>query len=107
MGISEVQIMLVKPQNGLVAFASFVLDGQWYMGSIAIMTRLQGGYRLVYPTRKIGSQNLPIYHPITKEQSQAIEEIVITHYEEVATSGRHHSPNHDWPTVCYYPAQPL
>jgi DNA-binding cell septation regulator SpoVG len=65
------------------------------MGSIAIMTRPQGGYRLVYPTRKIDGKNLAIYHPITKEQSQAIEEAVIKHYEEVLTSGRYDSFDHD------------
>jgi len=41
--LSEIQIIPIKPQNGLVGFASFVLDGSLYLGSIGIMTRPQGG----------------------------------------------------------------
>lgn len=89
--ISEVTITPVKPNMGLVGFASVVLDRQWYLGGIAILTRPQGGYRLVYPTKKVGNKNLPLYHPITKEQSQAVEEVVVNQYEEVTTSDRHDS----------------
>jgi len=41
--LSEIQIIPIKPQNGLVAFASFVLDSNLYLGSIGIMTRSNGG----------------------------------------------------------------
>ncbi|OGZ79215.1 MAG: hypothetical protein A2528_02840 [Candidatus Staskawiczbacteria bacterium RIFOXYD2_FULL_37_9] len=43
------------------------------MGSVAVYTRQNGGYRLVYPTKKIGSQNLPIIHPINHEAGSAVE----------------------------------
>ena len=59
--LSEIQIIPIKPQNGLVAFASFVLDGNLYLGSIGIVTRLNGGYRLVYPTKKVGDRSLNIF----------------------------------------------
>lgn len=81
--LSEIQIIPIKPQNGLVAFASFVLDGSLYLGSIGIVTRPNGGYRLVYPTKKVADRNLNIFYPINKEFSQLIESEVIKKLEEV------------------------
>ena len=81
--LSEIQITPIKPQNGLVAFASFVLDGNLYLGSIGIMTRPNGGYRLVYPTKKVAERNLNIFYPINKEFSQVIENKVVRQFEDV------------------------
>lgn len=51
--VSEVNIQLIKPCDGLVGFASVVLDGQIYLSSIGIHQRLDGtGYRITYPTKK-------------------------------------------------------
>lgn len=33
--ISEIQFYPVKPQDGLLGFVSFVLDGKFWMGSVA------------------------------------------------------------------------
>lgn len=44
--ISEVNIVPVKPNNGLVAFASVVLDESLYLGSIGVHSRLDGSYRI-------------------------------------------------------------
>jgi len=81
--ISEIQIVPVKPKDGLVAFASFVLDGNIYLGSIGIMAKLNGGFRLVYPTKKIGNRNINLFHPINKEFGQFIEIEVLKHFEKV------------------------
>jgi stage V sporulation protein G len=81
--ISEIQIVPVKPKDGLVAFANFVLDGNIYLGSIGIMTKLNGGFRLVYPTKKIGNRNINLFHPINKEFGQFIEIEVLKHFEKV------------------------
>ena len=92
--ISEVQIIPIKPQNGLVAFASFVLDGSLYLGSIGIMTRPNGGYRLVYPTKKIADRNLNIFYPINKEFAQLVENEVVKQFEDVMKKyDRHNSFN--------------
>ena len=49
MKISEINIQLIKPVNGLVAFASVVLDDKIYLGSIGVHSRLDGtGYRHTY-----------------------------------------------------------
>ena len=92
--LSEIQIIPIKPQNGLVAFASFILDESLYLGSIAIMTRPNGGYRLVYPTKKVAERNLDIFYPINKEFSQVIENEVVRQFEDVMKKyDRHNSSN--------------
>jgi stage V sporulation protein G len=89
--LSEIQIIPIKPQNGLVAFASFVWDKSLYLGSIGIMTRLNGGYRLVYPTRRVAERNLNIFYPINKETAQLIESEVVTKFEEVMNDYDRHN----------------
>ncbi len=89
--LSEVQIIPIKPQNGLVAFASFVWDKNLYLGSIGIMTRPQGGYRLVYPTKKIADRNLNIFYPINRETAQLIESEVVKQFEEVMNNYDRHN----------------
>jgi stage V sporulation protein G len=82
--ISEIQVIPVKPKEGLIGFASFVLDEKYYVSSVAIYTRLdRPGYRLVYPTKKVGERNINIFHPINSEAGKIIEEAVIKKVDEL------------------------
>lgn len=81
--ISELQITPIKPANGLVAFASFVLYESIYCCSVGIVTRPDGSYRLVYPTKKVGTADLHIFHPINRSVGKKIEIEVIAKAEEV------------------------
>jgi len=84
MNVKEVQVVPVKPHNGLIAFASCVIDERLYLGSIAIYTKLNGqGFRLVYPTKKIGDTNIPIFHPVNKETAVAIHNAVVEKLEKL------------------------
>ena len=83
MNLNEIEITPIKPHNGLVAFASFVFGNQLYCGSIGIVTRPNGGYRLVYPAKPVGNRQLNIFYPITSEIGKQIERAVIARYEEV------------------------
>ena len=86
MKITEIQIIPIKPREGLVAFASIVVENSLYLGSLGVHTRLDGsGYRITYPTKKIGEKNINIYHPINKETSKAIEEAIISEAEKILT----------------------
>lgn len=89
--ISEIQIQPIKPKEGLVAFASLVLNHDFYLGSIGIMTRPDGSYRLIYPTRVVASRNINVYHPINKLAAKEVESAVIRAFEKVVnqTNGRH------------------
>src|SRR3989338_9619568 len=78
MKISEINIQLIKPLNGLVAFASVVLDSKVYLGSIGVHQRLDGtGYRLTYPTKKTGNRDFHIFHPIERSLGQQIEQAIL------------------------------
>lgn len=85
--ISEVNITPVKPKDGLVAFASFVINDSIYCGSVGILSRPTGGYRLVYPTKQIGFKQHDIFHPISNQAGRRIEAAVLSRYEEVMKKG--------------------
>lgn len=92
MQVTEVDISFVKPKDGLVAFASVVLDDQLYLGSIAVHQKMSGGYRLTYPTRKAGDVQFDVFHPIRKPLGAAIEQAVFAKLKNVMT--KHHA-GHD------------
>jgi len=82
--ITEIQIIPIKANNGLVAFASIVFADSLYLGSIGIHKRLDGnGYRLTYPTKKIGDKNINIYHPLNRELGEKIENEIIQRAKEI------------------------
>lgn len=88
--ISEIQIIPVKPNNGLIGFTSFVLDGRYYVGSVAIFTRLNGvGYRLVYPAKKVGEKNINIFYPINSLVGKTIEEEVNKKVDDLFNENYH------------------
>lgn len=82
--ITEIQIVPIKPKDGLIGFASIVIDKQLYLGSIGIYKKLNGtGFRLTYPTKKVAEANINIFHPITKEFGLLIEKEIIQKVEEI------------------------
>lgn len=81
--ISEIQFYPVKPQDGLLGFVSFVLDGKFWMGSVAVFSRKDGGYRLVYPTRKVAGQNINVFHPINPDVGLQVEQAVSEKVAEI------------------------
>ena len=81
--ISEVQIIPIKPNNGHVGFCSFVLDGCYFVGSVAIFTKLSGGIRLVFPTKVVGERQMHMHHPISSEMHQHILSAVEEKYAAV------------------------
>jgi len=71
--ISEIQVTPVKPKDGLIAFASFILFGSIYCSSVAVYTRPNGGVRLVYPARKVGDKQVSVFYPINSQIGSKIE----------------------------------
>lgn len=95
MELSEIQILPIKPREGLVAIGSVVVDGRLYLGSLGIYARRDGeGYRMTYPTKVIGGRSLNIYHPITREAAKRIEAAVLDKAEEVLGSADERSNDH-------------
>ncbi len=88
MWITETQISLVKPKDGLIAFASVVINNCIYLGSIGVHEKLDGtGYRLTYPTKNYGHNSQHIYHPINRTISKAIEDAVFEKLKDVMNKG--------------------
>lgn len=82
--ISDIRITPVKPIDGLVAFASLIINGNLHLGSIAIHRKLDGsGYRLTYPTKKAGPTDRAIYHPLTPDLSKLIEQRIFDEYRRL------------------------
>ncbi len=84
MKISEVQINLIKPKDGLIGFAALVINKDFYLSGIGIHRKLTGdGYRLTYPTRKSGSRDFEIFHPINRSAGQQIEAAIFSRLNDV------------------------
>lgn len=83
MFVTSINIFPVKPKDGLIAFASIVIDDSLYLGSIAIYTRPDGSYRLLYPTKKVGDRSMDIFHPISRSASKQIEELIFEKCDEI------------------------
>lgn len=84
MKIKKVEIVPIKPQEGLLAFASIEIDGLLYIGSIGVHKRRDGsGYRITFPTRRVGDHQLTICHPMTPDLSKEIESAITSKAEEV------------------------
>ncbi len=83
MRVSEVNITPVKPNKGLVGIASVVIDGNIYLNSIAVYVKLDGSYRLLYPTKVVGNRSLGLFYPINREASKQIENAIFQRCNEV------------------------
>ena len=83
--ISEVNIFPIKPKDGLVAFASFVLNNSFFIGNVAVYTRLaRNGYRLVYPARTLpNGKKIQSFHPINRQSARVIEDQVFEVFAEL------------------------
>jgi len=84
--ITDIEIVPIRPRNGLVGFCSFVLNASIYIGSVAIQTCLKNdlGYRLIYPTRKTLKGDLvSCVYPINRSTGEMIERAVISKYKAV------------------------
>jgi len=81
--ITEIQILPVKPNNGLIAFSSCVINNQFYIGNVAIYTSFssESGFRLVYPTKTLPTgKQIHCFHPIDQETGAMIKNAIIDKY---------------------------
>ncbi len=81
--ITEINITPLKPQGSLLGFASFVLNGQFYVGGVAIHADFQNrGCRLVYITKKLkNGEDVPLFHPINKETAEKVQQAISSAWE--------------------------
>tara|TARA_R100000656_G_scaffold123332_1_gene99773 strand:+ start:851 stop:1138 length:288 start_codon:yes stop_codon:yes gene_type:complete len=80
MKITEIQIDFIKPKDGLVAFASLVVNDDIYLSSIGIYKKFDGsGYRLTYPSK--GSHS--VFYPINRNAGLTIENEIFKKLNDV------------------------
>ncbi len=86
MKVTEIQLTPIKPKDGLVAFASLIIDDNVYLGSIGVHARIDGdGYRITYPKKLVSNKQIDIYHPINREAGQIIEKAIVTKAMQLLT----------------------
>lgn len=78
MTIKNIEIVPIKPHQGLIGIVHLEFENSLYLGSIGLHRRMDGtGYRITYPTKKVGERNIAIYHPINKLLSKEIETTIL------------------------------
>jgi len=80
--LSEIQIIPIKPRNGLLAFVSFVINNSFFVGDIALYSLLnKEGYRLSYPIKVLkNGLKVNCFHPINNQVAETIETQVVDAY---------------------------
>lgn len=81
--ISEIQLQPIRSKDGLVAFASCVVNNQFYIGSIAIYTSPSSpdGFRLVYASRLLSNgTKLPIVYPVNQKTGFTVQKVIVEEY---------------------------
>ena len=84
--ISEVQIVPMRSNRGLVAIASCVIDDKFFIGSIGLYRR-DGQYNITYPNKKFNRSTMTLFHPINIPAGEAIYDAIIKEYENLLASG--------------------
>ena len=77
--LTEIEFIPLKPRQGLLAFVSFIINNAFFVGDVAIYSRLnKEGFRLSYPTRILkNGLKVDCFHPISRTVAESIEKQVI------------------------------
>ena len=86
--LSEIQIIPMRPQNGLVAFASCTINNAFRVSSIAIYSaplhHLGLGWRCVFPTKKLASgKQVDCFFPINRDAEETVTRAIVDRYVEL------------------------
>ena len=81
--VSEVKIRLVdEGTDGLVGWASCVVNGALYLNNIAIRRSRDGGFVLTYPCKRSRSDQKYFYfNPITRAAKHVLDEAILGRLE--------------------------
>ena len=81
--ISDIQIVFLRPQNGLLGFASIAINDCIRVDGIAIYSSPTHHlkYRINFPTKKLASgRHVPCFYPYRKEIEEHITKAVVEEY---------------------------
>lgn len=82
--ISEVVFFPIKPTDkGVVCFVSFTYSNLFRINDCAIVTKREGGYRIVYPIRTLlNGKTVNSVYPLSAKIANPIEDFVLSEYEK-------------------------
>ena len=84
MQITKVQVRKIVPKDGLVGFASFVIEDSLYVGNIGVFSRLnKDNFRLIFPEKKVNDKKIPIFYPLTTKLYFELEDMVNNEIKEI------------------------
>ncbi len=84
MNITKVQIRKITPKEGLVGFASFVIEDSLYIGNVGVFSRLnKDNFRLIFPEKKVNDKKIPIFYPLTTDFYYTLENMVNEKIKEI------------------------
>ncbi len=83
--ITDIQILPVKPKDGLMAFCNFTLNNQFHISSVAIFLSLDGQrYRLSWPLKVLpNGKKIEVIYPLSADVANKIREAIIEKYMEL------------------------
>ena len=85
--LTEIEIIPIKPINGLLGFASFVINEQFYVGNVGIHSKPCGNIRLLYPEKILpNGKVVSSFHPITKDAGIEITRQITLKYNNILTN---------------------
>lgn len=81
--ISEVCIFPITPTNkGVVGFISFTYSNLFRINDCAIVTKREGGYRIVYPLKTLpNGKTVNVIYPLSAKIGKPIEDFLLSEYE--------------------------
>ena len=82
--IRELVVYPITPTSkGLVCYISFTYNNSIRIQDCAIVTRPQGGYRILYPIKTLANgKSISSVYPISKEVGKEIEDFLLLEYDK-------------------------
>lgn len=80
--VSEIKIVPIRNDYGLVGIASCIIDDKWFVGSIGIYNE-DNKFRLTYPTKKVRRSSMTLFHPINTKAGEAVYEAIVKEYKDL------------------------
>ena len=82
--ISEIVFFPIKATaRGVVCFVSFTYSNIFRINDCAIVTRKEGGFRIVYPLRMLpNGKTINSVYPLSAEIAKPIEDFILSEYDK-------------------------
>jgi len=85
--ISEISIYPITPTSkGVVGFISFTYSNLFRINDCAIVTKREGGYRIVYPLKTLpNGKTVNVIYPLSAAVGKPIEDFLLLEYGKFLT----------------------